>query len=111
MYVITNEQCSLGAITVTYDGVDKQLQDLLGDYYLIPSSVHEMIVVSRSNFDVATLSEMIHDINRTEVQPCDILDDVPYIIKDGQLMIAPTENAVPETAPAIPDCPVIPVLS
>ena len=112
MYVITNEQCSLGAITVTYDGVDKQLQDMLGDYYLLPSSVHEMIVVSRSNFDAATLSAMIYDINRTEVQPCDILDDVPYIIKDGQLMIAPiTENAVPETIPAIPDCPVIPVLS
>lgn len=115
MYVVTNEQCSLGAITVTYDGVDKQLQDMLGDYYLIPSSVHEMIVVSRSNFDVATLSEMIHDINHTEVQPCDILDDIPYIIQDGQLMIAPTENSfpedVPETIPAIPNCPVIPVLS
>lgn len=112
MYVVTNEQCSLGAITVTYDGVDKQLQDLLGDYYLIPSSVHEMIVVSRSNFDAATLSEMIQNVNRTEVQPCDILDDVPYIIKDGQLMMAPiTENANPKTTPAIPDCPVIPVLS
>ena len=113
MYVVTNEQCSLGAITVTYDGVDKQLQDLLGDYYLIPSSVHEMIVVSRSNFDAATLSEMIHDINRTEVQPCDILDDIPYIIKYGQLIIAPiTENANPKDVPeTIPDCPVIPVLS
>lgn len=113
MYVVTNEQCSLGAITVTYDGVDKQLQDMLGDYYLLPSSVHEMIVVSRSNFDVATLSEMIQDVNRTEVQPCDILDDVPYIIQNGQLIIAPiTENANPKDVPeTIPDCPVIPVLS
>lgn len=107
MYVITNTRRTYGAITVIYDGVDKLLRDFLGDYYLIPSSVHEMIAVSRKNFDIETLCTMIQDVNQTEMRPCDILEDVPYIIANKQLQFADTEKSKQRS---IPDCGSIPIL-
>lgn len=85
-FVITNQDCYHGAVTVTYEGVEDCLKQLLGDFYLIPSRIHEMLAVSRSMADPATLAAIIREINDTQVPTQDVLDNIPYTLQDGQLI-------------------------
>lgn len=86
LYVITNENLTHGAITVTYPGVEEYLKQLMGNFYLIPSSVHEMLAVSRNAVSPHFLAEMIQEINEVHVAAGDVLDNVPYILENGRLI-------------------------
>lgn len=92
-FLITNENMSHGAIAVTYTGVEEQLKQLLGDFYLIPSSIHEMLAISRNTAAPEVLSEMIQEINDTQVSTEEVLDNVPYMLENGQLISVRLEPA------------------
>lgn len=88
LYVITNENLDHGAIAVTYPGVEEYLRQLMGSFYLLPSSVHEMFAVSRNMASPHFLTEMIQEINERRVAAGDVLDNIPYILENGQLIPA-----------------------
>lgn len=77
MYVITNESREGGASSLFYPGVMSNIAAALGEaYYVLPSSVHELILVRESN--APTLHEfetMVREINAAEVKPEDQLSD------------------------------------
>lgn len=80
-YVLTNKESYLGAIYLTYDSVLTEIGDRLGcDYFVLPSSVHECIIVP---WDAALreedLDRMVKEINQTEVKPEDVLADHAYL--------------------------------
>ena len=58
-----------------------------GDFYMIPSSVHEWIIVPKEGgmFDGNTLAAMIRDVNSSTVALEDRLSDHAYIynLEDG----------------------------
>lgn len=48
----------------------------IGDYYIIPSSVYEQIIIPADKmYDTVQLNTLIHDVNSTVVKPTDILSD------------------------------------
>ncbi|MCR5403728.1 MAG: DUF5688 family protein [Butyrivibrio sp.] len=82
MYVITNEQGMYGAAAAFYPDVLKSLaDDMETDLFIIPSSVHEVIILPDPNFgmDVEQIRSMIGEVNETAVREEDILSDNLYV--------------------------------
>ena len=81
LHVLTNKVRGFGAATILYDGVLEMIADYLGDnYYVLPSSVHEVIIVSETDapWGGEGLSEMVVEINHTQVDEEDVLSDIAY---------------------------------
>ena len=85
MYVITSKQMMNGAILATFPSVCSKLQQHFGEYYLLPSSVHEMLAVPANLQSPDALLAMVAEINHTQVEPKDRLSDDVYAIRDGRL--------------------------
>lgn len=81
MYVLTNDRTLFGASVMLYDDVLKKLADQKkSDLYILPSSIHEVIVISTEDFcDADELREMVTSINATGVDPEDVLSDSVYV--------------------------------
>ncbi len=92
MYVLSNRQKMFGAVNMIYTNVLEMIAGFLGeDFYLLPGSVHECIVVPVSmNIQPEELQEMVKEINRTQVEPEEFLSDSVYRYYRGgrRLMIA-----------------------
>ncbi len=81
IYVVTNEAGTLGASAAFYPGLLKSLsEDFESDLFIIPSSIHEVLVIPDPNLqmDVLSLKEMIHEVNATTVAEEEILSDNLY---------------------------------
>ena len=82
MYVLTNSEQTYGSGLIVHDKVLRHILDTIGeDIYILPSSVHELIVIPSSVVDDENyLTKMVHEINTNEVEPKDRLsDDVYYV--------------------------------
>lgn len=80
MYVLTNRARFLGAGVILYPGLLKKISRMLGEeFYILPSSIHECILVPESiHYDQQELAEMVRDINREHVSPREVLSDSVY---------------------------------
>ena len=80
MYVLTNTSGSLGAAALFYPDVKEKTAELLGsDYYILPSSTHEVIIVPDApGIKAEELCDMVKQANRTVVDEKDILSDNVY---------------------------------
>lgn len=80
MYVLTNRDNYFGASGLLFDSVlQKIARELDDDFWILPSSVHECIVVPAGLSLVQDdLKLMVREINRTEVAPEDYLSDEVY---------------------------------
>lgn len=80
MYVITNAMQRFGASVILYEGTLRKLEDYVGERYaVIPSSIHEMIVIPVENYEqTKDLADMIQEINELEVAPEEVLSDYAY---------------------------------
>ena len=59
-------------------------QILKNDYYILPSSVHEVIIVPYSEILVCSkLDEMVREINITQVEEEDVLSNHVYLYDRG----------------------------
>lgn len=81
MYIVTNAQRSLGASVMLYPQLLKQLADSLdSDFYIIPSSLHEILIVSgkEDGLNQEGLLDMVQQVNATSVRDEDFLADNVY---------------------------------
>ncbi len=80
LYVLSNERLTHGAAVMLYPGMMDKVSGIVGsDLYIIPSSIHELIVLSDMNqADPGYLREMIMLVNRKQLAPQDILSDSLY---------------------------------
>ena len=79
--VVTNTSGNLGASAAFYPGVLEELaDDMESDLYIIPSSVHETLVIPdpELEMDVECLKDMIHEVNSTTVAEEEVLSDNLY---------------------------------
>lgn len=81
MYVLSNPIRSLGAACIAYpevlDMAGKILED---DYYVLPSSVHEVVLVPESKgMAPDEMDAMVVEINETQVEEEEILSNHAYI--------------------------------
>ncbi len=79
--VLTNRRKTYGAAAVLYDDVLKDISEKYDDdLYILPSSVHEVILVGRSMCsDENVLLEMVKDVNNSVVLPDEVLSDNIYM--------------------------------
>ena len=84
MYVISNRRKHNGAVQIFNHEAIKKWADEHGFKRLVmlPSSLHEVIVIpaDENNIDLEELSNMVQDVNDTQVAPTDQLGDRAYII-------------------------------
>lgn len=96
MRVLSNVKRLHGAVCMLYPGVLEELAaELKGSFYIIPSSIHEVIVLADSKAGSAqALKEMIREVNSTQVAPEEVLSDTLYYyhFSDKKIMIASNEN-------------------
>ncbi|MBO6259907.1 MAG: hypothetical protein J6N47_03680 [Lachnospiraceae bacterium] len=75
IYVLTNREKYFGASCLLYDNVLKDCAEQTGGgFYILPSSVHELILVpDKMADDVESLSRMVREVNDTQVEDDEIL--------------------------------------
>ena len=80
MFVLTNSLRSLGAACIVYDDILFHISNFLKEsFYILPSSIHEVILIPESHApDKDTLNEMVAEVNETQVEPEDVLSDHVY---------------------------------
>lgn len=80
MTIVTNDRSTDGASAIFYPGVmDLVGEKMKGDYFIIPSSVHETLVVpDDGTIAFQELKDMVMDVNHTQVKPEEQLSDQVY---------------------------------
>lgn len=80
IYIATNAQRLHGAAAMLYDGLLSGFAKRVGgDFYILPSSIHEVILLPASgDTDADSLAAMVREINRTQVAPDEVLSDSVY---------------------------------
>lgn len=80
MFVLSNSRRMYGSSVILYDGVIKSSADMLGDdLIIIPSSIHEMLLIPASNCgSVESMKEAVLYTNRTVLDADDVLSDSIY---------------------------------
>lgn len=86
MYVLTNKDRMYGASAMLDPSVMEQVREILdSDYYILPSSIHEAIIVSKEeNVPPETLGRMVREINRDHVDLEEILSNNVYEFNKGE---------------------------
>lgn len=90
MYVATNEKMSCGAAVLTMKDKLKDFARMIGtDYYIIPSSVHELILLGHgTESDTGEIDLMIRQVNESQLGPDEVLSDHVYKYRaDDEVLI------------------------
>lgn len=80
MYVATVPDKIHGAGVIAYqDFMDQAAEKIGGDFYVLPSSIHEVLLVrDDGNADFHDLEAMVQEVNATQVSPEEKLTDNVY---------------------------------
>lgn len=80
LYVLSNQSKVKGAAALSYPGVLEKVDQLFPEgFYILPSSVHELLVIPKSlEISPRELGKMVRAINRSEVAKEDQLSDRVY---------------------------------
>ena len=80
MFVATVPGKDSGAgILVYQDFMDKAAERVGGDFFILPSSIHEvLLVIDTGDMKADALRDMVKHINKAELKPEDILSDNVY---------------------------------
>lgn len=79
-YILTNTERVYGAAVILYPGVLEYVSGQLGgDLFIIPSSIHETLILKDDGIIKAQeLEEILREVNREKVAPEDVLSDSLY---------------------------------
>lgn len=90
MYVITNKDKIDGAAVLLDSDFLESVRQRIGDFVILPSSRHEIIVVplSECSADFSAYRTMVHQVNETAVDPRDFLSDDVFVFTENGLAIA-----------------------
>ena len=78
--VLTNETGVYGATDILYQEIPQLIyQEVGGNYYLLPSSIHEFLIVpEREDAVPGELRAIVREVNRTEIAKEEFLSDQIY---------------------------------
>lgn len=94
IYALTNESMCFGAGMLFIDSILRKVVETIGcDFYILPSSVHELLFVPVDNFDEDESAEEIEDkllgmvweVNHTQVEPNERLSNHIYYVDSESL--------------------------
>ncbi|MGF6990441.1 hypothetical protein M2150_001702 [Lachnospiraceae bacterium PM6-15] len=82
MYTLSNESRFYGASVFFYPEVQETIKKVLGEgYYMLPSSVHEVIIVPESkalNIEIDEMAQMVKAVNASTVDKEEQIADMAY---------------------------------
>ncbi|MCR5625352.1 MAG: DUF5688 family protein [Lachnospiraceae bacterium] len=79
MFVLSNDTATNGAIWMTRPEALEEISERVGgDYFVLPSSIHEVIIVADLKFDKDALQDMVISVNQGQVRPEERLSDNVY---------------------------------
>lgn len=86
MYILTNEPKVNGAVCMmNYELLQRFAEQMNSDFYIIPSSIHEVILVPTiGETDSKRLSNMVREVNETQVEEQEVLSDHVYFYSRKQ---------------------------
>ncbi len=97
--VVTAQDHVLGASALLYPGVLDELAERLdGNFYIIPSSVHEVMVMPEKYADPENLNDMIFTTNQDMLEPDQILSSHCYFYDAKEKVIV---NPIDSNGPNI----------
>ena len=74
MYILSNTKGSLGAVCMFYDNVLEEFAEKMqDDIYILPSSLHEVILVPSKGLEPGNLRSIVEDVNKTVVTKEEVL--------------------------------------
>lgn len=85
--VLSNESGNHGASALLYPQMPKKIYEVIGgNYYLLPSSIHEFLVVPANEKVIPQeLMAIVREVNRTEIEKEEFLSDQIYYF-DGDII-------------------------
>lgn len=85
MNILSTEYRVNGAGVIVYPGVLHEVYKRMGgSYYILPSSIHEVIVVPKMEGRSEYLKEMVRTINASEVADEEVLSDSVYLYFENE---------------------------
>lgn len=96
MYVLTNDRKINGAAVLFYPDVQEKLAGQMGgDYFVLPSSIHEVLIVpDQGEMDYRELKAMVNEVNETQVAPDEVLTGEVYAYdKESRQLLYASEKA------------------
>lgn len=94
IYALTNESMCFGAGMLFIDSILRKVVETIGcDFYILPSSVHELLFVPVDNFNEDEsveeiedrLLDMVWEVNHTQVEPNERLSNHIYYVDSESL--------------------------
>lgn len=81
MFVLSNEDKLLGAsVIMDTDLLSKLSNDIFGgDFFIIPSSIHEVLAISTKSWSAEEINQMINEVNANSLDADDVLSDHVYL--------------------------------
>lgn len=94
LYVLTNDVSINGATVMLYHNTFSDLHNMLGeDFYIMPSSVHELLAIKESDVtDIVDLQEIVETANDTVVGVNDLLSYKVFKYEGKEMTIANANN-------------------
>ncbi|MGN1156158.1 MAG: DUF5688 family protein [Agathobacter sp.] len=82
MYIVSNVKQTFGAGSILEPEIMDALSEKLGNtYYVIPSSVHEVIVVpDTEEYSPDFFANMISEVNESQLEDVEVLGTKPYVV-------------------------------
>lgn len=79
LYVLTNDRGINGAGCMFYDGMLDNARKKIGDFYILPSSIHEVLLLKKeASMQPEELRCMVREINTAVVDEKEVLSDSVY---------------------------------
>ena len=118
MYILSNSSRLYGASALLDVKVMSDIAERFGEFYILPSSVHETIIIpEHDGMEISELEAMVRDVNSTQVAEDEQLSDHVYTYdpvsheifradkenermktrEKGDLDIKPTGNGIKDT--------------
>lgn len=91
MMILSNEKNFFGASVLLYsEELGKIAEEFRSDLYVLPSSIHEVILLPENGQDPDALRETVKRVNETEVRKEEVLTDSVYLYdrERGEVRIA-----------------------
>ncbi len=91
MYVFSAGDASgaYGARAILNKTALQEIHDKVGDFFVLPSSVHEVIILPKaSGFDVESLNDLIQSVNQAEVDAEEVLGGKALVFDGHKLTLA-----------------------
>ncbi len=89
MYVLTNNTGMFGAASILSDNTLSKIREKIGDFYILPSSIHETLILPKTGDDSEALRDLVKSVNGGGLlSPEEILSNNVYTYAEGVKMCA-----------------------